>query len=162
MSYLTQQFENKSVLAQYPWLEEMAPDALDCNPDNFWCFLEFEPQVNSEVNEKFLKFEERQNGFKLIKVKILENTPDFEKSDKKHYQYCQVRPEDVFTLELSPKEIDNGIRYLKVHQPHKYLRQGWLTETERENGWKVAKPFKVSNKTQKRRKNKKTTPSIEA
>ena len=40
---------------------------------------------------------------------------------------------------------------MKVYQPHKLLRLGWVTETEKMNGWKVVKP-KMLNFTPKRQK----------
>jgi len=156
MSYLTQQFNNQAIQAKYPWLSEMVDHALDCNPDNFWCFLEFDPSLDFELNQKFLKDEERYQGYRLMKVKILETNPNFKQSEKKHYRYCQVSPDDVFTLELSPKEIDDGVRYLKIHQPHRFLRHGWLTPTEEQNGWKVVRPSRVQKKSTRRRKVKKT------
>jgi len=154
-SYLYNFKSVQEIFEKYPFMKEHYT-CVDCNPDNGWKFIEYKNMFDKKINDEYLSEDSRKEGFRLLKVKILENDPSkIVQKEGFSYGYNKFNDDETFTLEMKDDEIQQGFRYLKV----KFTvpkNKSWLTLSEIEDGWKVPKKtFRVGRNTQTRRKKKK-------
>lgn len=122
---------------KYNWL---TPTTTEYTPEAGWKFIEHDKHLDSELVKKVSE-NDYKNGMRYLKIRFLGDIDPFTyKRDKtKEYRYAKIIDSDIVNLDLSQKELNNGFRYIKVYAPRKRFRFGWVSYSEKNDGWEVIK-----------------------
>ena len=131
------QMQVEGYVPEYKWLTHTTTEY---TPENGWKFIEHEKHLDSELVKKVSE-DDYRNGMRYLKVKFLGDINPFEfKRDKnKEYRYSKIVDSDIVNLDLSQRELKEGYRYLRVYAPRKRFRYGWVSYSEKYDGWVVNK-----------------------
>lgn len=146
----------------YPWLTSSSSEY---SSENGWRMIKFRDYLDRKINEKVSESDYR-SGVRYLRVKILKNPTEQQNEDfndkmaentKVQYRWCKIQESDLLELDLSQDELTNGHRFLKIYLPHYLYSKGWVSLSEKNDGWKVsgeAIPKRVYLKKKKEKKDK--------
>lgn len=126
----------------FPWLNHTC---MDLTFDKGYQYIEYQNFLSSKVNEKVSEAD-YDKGIRYLKVKLLGKmtadkfskfTPVDSKS-KIQRKFCRIQPNELLELDLNQQELSEGFRYLRIYVPFDILPKGWITMSEKEDGWQVA------------------------
>jgi hypothetical protein len=143
----------------YNWLT-LTTD--NCTPENGWKFIEYEKHLDADLVKKVSE-SDYKSGMRYLKVRFLGdiNPHEFKRKSAKEYKYAKVVESDIVNLDLSQSELSKGYRYIKVYVPNSRFRFGWVTYSEKEEGWITNKKKTPKRRYVSKRRNfrKRTDPS---
>ena len=117
----------------------------DYKYENGYQFIKYKNNLDSKINKKVSEVDYKK-GIRYLKIKLMGNISDKKKSElkeidplsKNQRKFCRICETDIINLDLTQENLDKGYRYLKINLPFKSFEQGWLTQSDIDEGWKIA------------------------
>lgn len=145
MSYTHEQeqrFNEVTYSVKFPWLPHTSSEY---TYERGYQFIEYQNFLNSSVNDKVSELD-YYNGMRYLKVKLsgkvfaveFNKFEEIDSQSKIQRRFCRVLDSDILELDLNQNELAAGFRYLKIYLPFDSFSRGWLTASEKEDGWKIS------------------------